>query len=121
DSRQRGRKVVLLPRGEAEENKNDDGPQEEQQQHSLGRRSAILRVQEAQAHPAQRLRQENTPRQQPDQDHSPEQRERKGTVVDRIALAEVAKEMLVYEVKPEKALGLAGGRVAHRGQPVPRY
>ena len=65
------------------------------------------------------LGEEGTPGHEPDEDHSPEEDERERAVVDGIALADVAEEMFIDEIEPEKTFGLARGRIAKRGEDVP--
>src|SRR5258707_15522445 len=78
-------------------------------------------VQYPQAHAPNGLRQKRTPRQQPDQNHSQEEEQRKRAVVDGIPFANVAEEMFIHEVKPQKPSSLARGGIPERSQPVPGH
>ena len=54
---------------------------------------------------------EGAPRHQPDEDESPEERERNGVVVARDAEVEIAEQVFVDEIKPGPAVDVAVGRL----------
>ena len=82
-------------------------------------RAHVGGAEEAEADLTERLREEGAPGHEPDENHSPEEDERECAVVDGIALADVAEEMFVDEIKPEETFGLAGGRIFDGREDVP--
>ena len=114
-----GREIVFLARGKAEEEKDDGGPAEEEQQDGFCGPADASDTWQAEAYLRQRLRKKRTPRQKPQENQTVEKKNRDRVVIYRIALPKIAKELFVDEIKPEKAFGLAGRRIAQRGEDVP--
>ena len=114
-----GSEIVFLPRGKAEEEKNDGRPAEKEQENGFGGTANAGDAWQAKANLGERLGKERTPGQEPEKDEAVEKKDGDGVVIHRITLAEVSEELFVDEIKPEEALGLARRWIGEGGEDVP--
>ena len=124
ESGEGGEDVVLLTRGEGEEEKDDGGPEEEKQSAATLEREVVAAELAAEdlgaagaaeegRGPGGGLEDEGGPGHEPEEAESPEEPEGRGVVVVGDAEVEVAEQVLVHEVEPEPAADVAVGGQGH--------
>ena len=130
ERRQRRQDVVLLPRGEAEEEDRQQSPYCKQQEdtrrgmpaqvveHLVEMRGAACAeiandAAEEMRERAERLEEKRRPGHQPHQAQSPEEPQRHGVVIARDAEVQIAQYLLVNEVEPGPAVDVSLGGQRH--------